>query len=214
MAKGIIFDMDGVLFDTQPLHFQAERETITHFGYPITEEELKEYLGWRGEEFWADVIVRYSLDTTVEEMREFNLPIIERLLSENVREDLPLTETLSALKSEGFVLAVASSARKRWVDFMVKRMKIERYFDSVVCGTDVENGKPAPDIFLFAAERIGVEPEKCVVVEDAPSGIQAANSAKMYSIALKGNVNSGLDLSKAKRVISSLQELPEIIEYG
>ena len=114
--------MDGVLFDTQPLHFQAEKETITHFGYPITEDELKEYLGWRGTEFWADVIARYSLDTNVEEMRKFNLPIIERLLTENVKEDRSLKETLSILKGRGFVLAVASSARKKWVDFMVKRM--------------------------------------------------------------------------------------------
>jgi len=211
---GIIFDMDGVLIDSQPLHFQAEKKTITHFGYPITTEELKYYLGWREEEFWQDVIKRYSLSTTVEEMKKFEHPVMEDLLREHSKPDKSLQNLLSLFKKRGIVLAVASSAPRNFLDIVLAGLGIKKFFDIVICGTDVERGKPEPDIFLIAAKRMKLRPEDCVVVEDAPSGIQAANSAGMFSIALKGHVNSNLDLSKADAIIESLEELPEILHFN
>jgi HAD superfamily hydrolase (TIGR01509 family) len=207
MPKAIIFDMDGVLFDSQPLHFQAEKETITHFGYPITEEELKGYLGWYEDDFWKDVIGRYNLDTTVDEMKKFEHPIIEALLVKSATPDKELQHILTTLKNKSLKLAVASSAPRKWVDIILGGLSVKDYFDGIVCGEDIQNGKPAPDIFLHAAEIIGSDPSDCIVVEDAPAGIEAANRAGMCSIALRGEVNSALDLSKAKKEIKSLREL-------
>jgi HAD superfamily hydrolase (TIGR01509 family) len=211
MLKAVIFDMDGVLIDSQPLHFKAERETAAHFGCSITEEELKQYLGWRGEDFWNDLIRKYSLPATLEEIREYNRPVIERHLREAAKPDKELQGMLSGLRQNELKLSVASSARKRPIGIILGGLGIEEYFDAVVCGDDVARGKPEPDIFMLAAERMGVGARDCAVVEDAPSGIKAANSAGMLSIALRGGINAELDLSEADVVIDSLGELPGVV---
>ena len=108
-------------------------------------------------------------------------------------------------------LSVASSAQKSSIEIILKGLEIEHYFDVVVCGAEAKRGKPEPDIFLLTAEKLNVKPEECAVIEDAPSGIQAANSARMFSIALKGQVNSDLDLSEADATINSLNELPGVL---
>lgn len=211
MLKAVIFDMDGVLIDSQPLHFKAEKETVAHFGGSITEEELKQYLGWRGEDFWNDLIRKYSLPTTLEEIREYNRPVIERHLREAAKPDKGLQGILSGLREGGMKLSVASSSRKSYIGIVLGGLGIGGYFDAVVCGDDVKKGKPEPEIFMLAAERMEVGARDCAVVEDAPSGIRAANSAGMLSIALRGGINAGLDLSEADVGIGSLGELPRII---
>ncbi len=209
--KGVIFDMDGVLIDSQPLHFQAEKMTIARFGYPMTTEELKHYLGWREDEFWGDVIKRHSLPASVEGMKKIEHPVMESLLLKAAKPDKALHNLLSGFRKKGIALAVASSAPKSFIDIVTGGLGISDFFDAIVCGADVTKGKPEPDIFLAAAKRMKLRPEDCAVVEDAPSGIQAANSAGMFSVALKGRVNSSLDLSKADCIIESLNELPEIL---
>jgi len=207
MAKAVIFDMDGVLFDSQPLHFKAEIQTITHFGYPISESELKEYLGWYEDDFWKEVISRYNLKATVHQMKEFEHPLIENLLRESVLPDPDLQEILTSLRAKKLRLAVASSSPRHWVNIVLDGLSIRNLFDEIVSGEDVKNGKPAPDIFLKAANQLGIESSDCIVVEDAPAGIEAANTAGMYSVALRGSVNASLDLSKAKKEIRHLKEL-------
>ncbi|MBN2121670.1 HAD family phosphatase [Candidatus Micrarchaeota archaeon] len=211
MLKATIFDMDGVLIDSQPLHFMAEKETASHFGHPIGEEELKQYLGWREEEFWKELIRRYSLPATFEEMREFDRGIVEGYLQEAAKPDESLAKILLKLRGRGMKLAVASSSWKRAIGIVLGGLGIREYFDAVVCGAEVERGKPEPDIFMLAAKKMGVGARDCAVVEDAPSGIRAANTAGMLSIALMGKVNAGLDFSEADEVISSLDELPGVI---
>lgn len=212
MLRAVIFDMDGVLIDSQPIHFRAERETAARFGCNITEEELKQYLGWRGKEFWGHLIKKYSLDATVKQMQETNRPVVEKYLREAAKPDGTLRGILADLRKRGMKLSVASSAQKRSMEIILEGLGVRPYFDAVVCGADVERSKPAPDLFMLAAGKMGVEPEECAVVEDAPSGIRAANSAHMLSVALKGPINEGLDLSEADVVIGSLGELPGIVE--
>lgn len=211
MLKAVIFDMDGVLIDSQPLHFMAEKETAAHFGHPITEGELKQYLGWGEEEFWGELIRKYSFPATLEEMREFDRGIVEEYLREAAKPDEALTGMLSELKGGGMLLSVASSSWKSAIGIVLDGLGVGGYFDAVVCGEEVERGKPEPDIFMLAADKLGVEARNCAVVEDAPSGIRAANAAGMISIALRGSINADLDLSEADEVMESLGELPGII---
>jgi len=210
MIKAIIFDMDGVLFDSQPIHFEAEKRTVAHFGGKISDDELKGYLGWNEEAFWKDVIPKYGMDATLEQCRAFERPLLEGLLERALKPDPKLRKILKELRRSGIQLAVASSAPKKWILMTFGGLGVDDLFDCLVSGEDVEKSKPEPDIFLEAAKRIGIAPEDCIVVEDAPAGIEAAKRAGMHPIALRGTVNKGLDLSGAEREITDLSELMEI----
>jgi len=208
-VRGVIFDMDGVLVDSQPMHFEAEMATVAHFGYPISEGELKGYLGWKEDEFWADVIRRHSLKCTIEDMKAYDHPLIMRLLRERTGPDAVLDRALGRLGRMGLALAVASSAPRSFIDIVLDGLRARGRFSAVVSGQDTPKGKPDPSIFLLAASRLDLEPESCLVIEDAPSGIEAARRAGMKCIALLGAVNKDLDLSQADDIITSLSALPE-----
>ncbi|MBI5047177.1 HAD family phosphatase [Candidatus Micrarchaeota archaeon] len=207
MFKGIIFDMDGVLFNSQSLHFSAERMTIEHFNGKITDTGLKNYLGWTESAFWAAIREKYALNATVDELIQYKRPIIYNLLVNSLHPDQELQIVLSNLKKKGLRLGVASSSERSLIILVLNSLGIKKFFEIVVSGEEVLRSKPAPDIFLKAAADLKVDPNSCIVVEDAPAGILAANSAGMYSIALQNETNSGLDLSKAKKVITNLNQL-------
>jgi beta-phosphoglucomutase len=207
MLNAIIFDMDGVLFDSQPLHFAAEIETVEHFNGKITIAELKQYLGWTETAFWNDVVRRYHLKATPEQCEKFKRPLFRDLLDNALSPDHSLQDLLSELRGKGRKLAVASSSKRIVIDKILGSLGVSGYFDAIVSADDVMRSKPAPDIFLAAAKKIKAAPEDCVVVEDAPAGIEAAISAGMYPIAMRNKSNEGLDLSKAKKIITGLYEL-------
>ncbi len=204
--KAIIFDMDGVLVDSQHLHFKAVQKTFQHFGHKITKRELQKYLGWSEDYFWTEMIKVYNLPASLEEIKAVKKPIFEDLLSSSLKSDLKLRTILLTLKDE-FKLAVASSAPKSWIMMTLDGLEIADVFDAIVSAEEVKRSKPFPDVFLEAAKRLGTPPAECAVVEDAPAGIDAANAAGMYSIALKTPINKKLNLSKAKKEIDSLDRI-------
>lgn len=210
--KAIIFDMDGVLINSQPLHFEAEKRAIAHFGYNITYEELKFYLGWNEEAFWKHVKARYMISATIEELKSVERPMLEELLKKELKPNKNLQELLERLKSKGLKLAVASSAPKKWVIMTLEGLGITKFFDAAVSGEEVKKSKPAPDIFLAAARQIGIDPKNCAVIEDAPDGITAANAAGIYSIVIKNKINEGLDFSHAKEEITNLNQILSKLE--
>lgn len=211
MAKAIIFDMDGVLYDSEPLHFEAEKATLIHFGYRITEQELKEYLGWREDLLWNALIARHNLKATAEEMTAFKKPLFTSLVRKFLGENPELQALLSRLRKKGLKLALASSSYGPLVADVLGRLGVSHLFDAIVSGEKVKRGKPAPDIFLLAASELGVSPADCVVVEDAPSGVEAAIAAGMHPVVLKGSVNKELGFPEAEKIITDLKELEELV---
>lgn len=213
MKRGVLFDMDGVLFDSQPLHFEAERVTTAAFGHAMTDSELKEYLGWTEDAFWNAVIARFGFKTTAAKMRGMKKPIFERLIRQSLRKDADLGSLLDTLRGQRVKLAVASSSPMEWIDIILSGLGVREKFDAVISGESVKRSKPAPDIFLAAAAAIGVAPKDYMVVEDAPAGIAAAISAGMYSVALLNLSNDCLDLSASKKKIHRISEILEITEF-
>ena len=212
MIKAVIFDMDGVLFDSQPLHFEAERKTTGMFGHAMTDSELKEYLGWTEDAFWNAVIARYGFKTTAAEIRAVKKPIYEELIRKALRKDDELLSVLRSLREKEMKLAVASSSPPDWISLILAGLGVEGEFDAIVSGESVKRSKPAPDIFLEAARKIAVSPPDCLVVEDAPAGIRAANSAGMYSVAILNKSNEGLGFSDSRKKIHKLSEILELVE--
>jgi HAD superfamily hydrolase (TIGR01509 family) len=205
MITTIIFDLDGLLADTEPLQMQAYRQALLTYGVMLTDDEYAQHwirAGLGIDQFVADR--RLSIAPAL--VRQQKVQRYQALLETSLHAmpgTLDLLERLHRRKR----LAVASSSFRDNVEQVLHRLNFARYFDVVAAGEDVEHGKPAPDIFLYTARRLEVEPSECVVVEDAEKGILAAKRAGMKSIAVPNRHTLDNDFSAASYVVNSLLEV-------
>jgi beta-phosphoglucomutase len=210
---GVIFDMDGVLVDSYQAHWQSWHFMADELGKGLTEAQFVSTFGRTSREIIAEHWGANSL--TAEEIAEFDQRK-EALYRELVDREFPAmdgaSELIRTLSEKGFRLAVGSSGPPENVALAVERLRAGQYFNTLVTGRDVTRGKPDPQVFLLAAERLGVAPADCAVVEDAPVGIAAANAAGMASIALLSTGHTAESVKAAKLIVNSLRELsPERI---
>ena len=181
----VIFDMDGVLADTGPIHFQSWVKMANEdAGVNFTKEFFEESFGQQ-----SIPITRKLVGTNVEQAlveKWANLKeMYYREMVKNKLEAIPgVIELIRDLKKENIKMAVGSSGPLENVELLLTSLKIKHYFDVVITTEDVKNGKPDPDVFLIAANKLELKPENCLVIEDAPVGIEAAKRAGMKSIAL------------------------------
>ncbi|NLW08758.1 MAG: HAD family hydrolase [Firmicutes bacterium] len=206
MIKAFIFDMDGVIVDSEPLHFEVNRRIMRDFGLEFSDEFFHAYVGITNEQMWADLIERYSLNTTIEELQKKDF-----LLKKEVFRDLQpikgIPELLANLKKDGIAIGLASSSEKAFIEMVLEELGIRGYFQAVVSGEEVERSKPEPEIFLRAAELLNVDPADCLVLEDSRHGVEAAKRAGMKCIGYQ-NPNSGpQDLSRADKIVHTLENL-------
>ncbi len=183
MIKGIIFDMDGLMFDTEKVALKVWQRIAREQGYTMSDEFVIAMLGRKHEEITEDIKNQISPDFDTDLGWKLRTDYVTEWIDE---EGVPLKPGLLNLlayaKAEGIRMGIASSTHDRVVADYLKKADIDTYFDGIASGYMVENGKPAPDIFLLAAKQIGVAPEACLGLEDAPSGIRAAHGAGMKVI--------------------------------
>ncbi|MFC3787484.1 HAD family hydrolase [Paenibacillus sp. GCM10012307] len=210
--KAIIFDMDGVLIDSEPIYFEIERSSFTHFGADVSEEEHHTFVGVTLESMWQQVLDKKPLGCTLEEALSYHKGNVMRIMSGFERlEPMPNVERwLSWLKSQGIPLAVASSSPKALIELIMDKTGLGAYFDAFVTGEEVAHGKPAPDIFLHAAGLLGVDPASCLIIEDSRNGVRAAKSAGMRCVGFQNPGSGNQDLSQADEVVSSYEQLLSI----
>lgn len=204
--KAIIFDMDGVIVDSEPVHFKVERELLEELGGSITDEEHEEFVGTTDYHMWSTFKEKFNLQASVEEMMDKK----RSRFIENIEEIelIPnFLEFIEGVLEKEYKLALASSNNKKAVGKIVEFFELEKYFDFIISGEEVEKGKPNPEIFLTAAEKLDVNPENCLVIEDAETGVEAAKSANMKCIGFKARSDSKQDLSKADLVVGDYKEL-------
>jgi len=188
MIKAIIFDMDGVISDTQKLHSKVEAEILNRYGIDITPNEItKKYSGVKTSDFFHDLLKDKYVDVNL--LLEEKWKKMINLARENVPEIDGSTNLINLLKEDGFSLAVASASRMEFIKLVLFKLKLEDKFEQVVSADEVKNGKPAPDIFLLAAKKLNKKPEECLVIEDGISGMEGARNAKMKCIGLVQNLN-------------------------
>ena len=204
--KAVIFDMDGVIINSEPLHFEIEGELLEDLGGKFDKKAHEAFVGTTDYNIWKKYKEEFNLEPSVEEIVEMKK---ERFL-ERIGE-VELTENFMAfmltLHNEGYPMAIASSNNRKVVDAVVNRFGLSKYMKFIISGEEVRKGKPNPEIFLTAAKKMGVEPEACLVIEDAENGVKAAKAAGMKCIGLK-NMDSGKqDLSQADLVINNFNEL-------
>ncbi len=203
--EAVVFDMDGVLVDGEPLHFRAVNELLAPFGRSLTLEEYRPFMGTKAG--WRQMVETLGLPLSPDEYRERYNAIILRLYREESRPLPGARELVHALRQARMPLGLASSSAKEWVEACLQAIGLEAAFDVVVTGSDVEHGKPDPEIYLLTADRLGVEPRRCLVFEDAPAGVEAAARAGMTVWAVRTPYTEGLPLPGAARVLGSLEEV-------
>jgi beta-phosphoglucomutase len=200
-----LWDMDGTLLDSAEHHWLAWQATLAAEGRSITYEEFLRSFGQRN-----DVVLRGFFgpdlaDSEVERIASEKEARYRELVRRRGVILLPgVAHWLARLCEEGWRQAVASSAPRANVETVLDALGVRQYFAASVSGEDVRHGKPAPDIFLAAAARLEVAPARCVVVEDAPAGVEAARRAGMHVIAVRSSHSS----LAADLVVDTLEELP------
>lgn len=204
----VIFDMDGVLIDSQPYHYKADIATMSEYGVHKNEKFYEAFAGTTTPERMSRIKNMFSLEASVEEMTaKREQMILDIIGSEDICAVKGIPELLMSIKSKGMKTAVASSSSEELIHRIIGRLGISQYFDSVTSGLDAQRGKPAPDVFLLAAERIGVEPEKCVVIEDSAYGVHAAVAAGMTAIGYVNPTSGNQCLEGAKLIIDDFTKL-------
>ncbi len=212
--KAVIFDMDGVLVDSYQPHYESTRITCERRGFPLEEETFNQLFG-RSFDSFAHAIAGSDISAAAIQAWYWEK---EGLYRQLIAEDFPAMdgapELLRALADAGFRLAIGSSGPRENVDYVVEHLPGANLFQETVCGDEVSHGKPAPDVFLLAAKKLGVDPSRCVVVEDSIHGLVAAKTAGMPCLGLTGTANLLELKAKAALVVNSLCDLtPEIFDH-
>ena len=206
--KAVIFDMDGVLVDSQPYHFKADIDTMAEYGVIKDQKFYESFAGTLTADRMRTLKEMFGLDVPVEEMtikREYM--ILDIMGKEDIKPVLGIPEFLRSIKEKGLTTAVASSSDYKLINLILDRLKIAKYFDSVTSGSDVKRGKPSPDVFLLAAERIGIEPAECLVVEDSENGVKAAKAAGMKALGYINPTSGKQDLSLADFITDDFKKI-------
>ncbi len=204
MIRAVLFDLDGLMVDSEPHSIVSWQAVLGRHGVAFDQTMLDSILGLRLSETAQLAIDRFHLpDQPAELAREKTEYQIEHL-NGNVKPMSGLIELLDDIDRRGLRKAIASSGMRRYVMAVLKTVGLTDRFNVIVTGDDVIKGKPAPDVFLKAAEVLRIEPQACLVLEDAPAGVQAAKAAGMMCIAVPNEHTRQLDLSLADEVLPSL----------
>ncbi|MBI4054429.1 MAG: HAD family phosphatase [Candidatus Doudnabacteria bacterium] len=217
MRKRVVFwDMDGVLVPTEPLRARAHVETVRRLGGSVPETFYLE-IGGAGR---AHEVVRAMFMCAggiIKVPTEEYALVFQDYFRQSLCGILPnhgILELLSVLWTRSRLIGVVSSSSAEEVNFILQESRLDRFgfFGAVVTGDDVTNKKPAPDAYLLALAKLGIEAEHSVVIEDSESGIKAAVATGLPVIALRHDYNADQDFSRASRVITTLEGVEEILE--
>jgi HAD superfamily hydrolase (TIGR01509 family) len=213
MIKAVIFDMDGVMIDSEPLWEKTERILLARRNIDYSPEYRDLIVGLNQRDSGKLLRDTFSLGESVDEIISERIDILTSIYEEELELVPALTPLLEALRPRGYLLAVASSSPLRVISFVLDMFSLRPYFDAVVSGECTENGKPHPDIYLHTAERLSVRPQECVAIEDSINGVRSATGAGMYCIAIPDKRLSREAFEKAHLILESMDELnPRLID--
>lgn len=209
-SRGVIFDLDGVLIDSEGLYYRAYSEVLRQYGVSVSRAEYEDY--WIAQGCGPEYIVaKHNLPVSPDELRQLRSPLYLRLLETEVTLMPHAEETLARLAPH-FALTVATNSNREHLDAVLRRFGLERFFPVTVAREDYTGAKPLPDAFLAAAAKLGLPVSRCVVVEDTYKGVLAAANARIACIAVPNEYTRRNDFSRANLVLPGLHALtPEVI---
>jgi beta-phosphoglucomutase family hydrolase len=211
-AKGVIWDLDGVIVDTASFHFEAWKKTLKEMGLPFSQEKFALIFGRRNRDILMEVVGRPLSTEEMERISARKESLFREALKGKVRPLPGVLFWLEELKRRGCWQALATSAPRENMEMMVGCLGIEGFFDEIVLADKVSAGKPEPEIFLLAAKALELSPACCIVIEDAVAGVKGAKRAGMRCIAVATS-HPRTALAEADMVVDSLNDLaPDTVE--
>ena len=209
IPEAVIFDMDGVLIDSEPIHIGIEKQLFDKLGIDVSETVHRSYMGASNEFMYSDLRSRFNLSESVTELIEsdelFRSDYFHRL--DTIPANDGLISLLGQIKTAGLKLAVATSSSPEIANLLLNKCGIAPFFDAIVTTSEAGKSKPSPDVYLLAAKKIGVSPEDCIVFEDSPNGLLSAKSAGMFCVVIQSDSGLIQKLSKADYLIQSFTEI-------
>lgn len=212
MIKAVIFDMDGVIVNSMSMHLKIWKNIFKKRKIKFSIKIFEKYNGTSTYEIGKDLIEKYSLDETPEDIMDEKLFYEEKFKDNEIelfKESIPI---LKKLKKNGYKIALATGSKKHMVDFLLKKFDFGKYFDAIAYNDEVKHSKPKPDIFILASKKLNITPKHCIVIEDAINGVIAAKKAKMKNVAITTTFKKKVFKNKADYVIKSLSDLDYVLE--
>ncbi|MEO7043744.1 MAG: HAD family phosphatase [Ferruginibacter sp.] len=207
MKKLIIFDMDGVLLDSEKLYMGMNQIFFKKLGADISIAEHQTFVGMSANKMWMYIKDKFNLSHSVDELKELEKELKHTTLKETALvPTFGVIDFLEFLKQNGHTITIASSGLKKNIDLILQKLNIEKYFELVISGEQVAKGKPEPDIFLKVADHYGRQPSDCIVIEDSTNGVLAAKTANMFCVGYYNPTSGNQDLTKADIIIDSFKD--------
>ncbi len=207
--EAVIFDMDGVIIDSEPLYFKIQEQLFNDLGFTVSKQEYDTFIGAGMQLMWEKLCSKHDLPFTIKQLIIMNNELIYNTFnnSDSLQAADDFISFLTYIKEKVIKTAVASSTSKKIINVILSKLGIIQEFDVVISSEEVLQGKPEPDIFLEAATMLNVDPKKCIVIEDSTNGVKAAAKAGMKCIGFS-NKNSGeQDLSLANIVVENFTNI-------
>jgi len=203
---GVLFDLDGVLIDTGQFHKQSWFDLAEKEGFAISDEFFRQTFGMQNYQILPLLAGSKLSGKEIDRMADWKERRYRQLINGKLTLLQGVKELIEDLKENGFLLAIGTSTPHANLTFMLEQLPVDGYFDAYVAGEDVKNGKPAPDTFLKAAQKLSLLPEYCVVVEDAVQGVQAGKAGGMKVLAVT-TTRSKEELNQADMVVENLTQV-------
>jgi beta-phosphoglucomutase len=209
MIRGVLFDMDGVLADSEQFICKAAIMMFKELGISVSPEDFKPFVGTGENRYIGGVAEKYGMKVDIEKVKARTYQIYDTIIKGNLKALPGAFDFVRFCLDSGFKTAVATSADAVKMEANLREIGMpSSMFHATVNGLEVENKKPSPDIYLKAAQKVGLKPEECLVIEDAVSGIKAAKSAGCKCLAVSTSFNKSL-LGDADWICDNLENVPE-----
>jgi len=216
MIQTVIFDMDGVIIDSEPVYFDIDKQMFEELNIAVSFEEHCSYVGTSSQNMWNAIITKHGVAEQPAELmrKEYSLYLEHLANAKDLQPIDGVVELIHELYKDNFKLVLASSSQMASIDIVLNKFKLDELFIAKVSGSELAHSKPHPEIFLRSARLIKSDPSECIVIEDSKNGVTAAKAAGMKCIGFL-NPNSGnQDLKNADLVIHSFGELNADIVKG
>lgn len=209
MIKTVVFDMDGVIIDSEPIHMEIQHNLFAQFGISLTQDEYLSYIGRSSKNMWEELIRKFQLKVTLEEVLALDKQLYHQKLRSipGLKAISGVDELIREIQQQSLNLLLASSSSQESIALVLELFELDQIFKKRISGADLQWSKPHPQIFLEAARLMSNRSNECVVIEDSKHGVTAAKRAGMFCIGYQNPNSGGQDLSAADLIIHDFKML-------